>query len=225
MNADGTGTVQLTDNDAFDFGPIWSPDGRRIAFVSNRDGADDVYTMNPDGSGVRRLTTNAYVNVVTAWSPDGRQIAFSSYRDYVGQTDGSGDLDLFVMNASGRGTPIALTNNDVDDEGDHAGWSPDGKLFLFSSRRAGGDLDIFVMRPDGSHVTQLTGTAGAGDAGVDDDDSFWSPDGRHIAFHSTRDGDEEVYVMEADGGGVVQLTHNTGFNDAVPVWAKGKVRR
>jgi len=216
MNADGTGITQLTDNAAHDFGPIWSPNGKQIVFTSNRDGADDIYVMNADGSGVTRLTTNAYVAGVTAWSPNGKQIAFISYRDYV-LFGPNGDLEIFVMNADGTGF-IQLTDNNVDDEGDHAGWSPNGQLFSFSSRRDGGDLDIFVMNADGSGPRQLTGIGG--DV-VDDDDSFWSPNGQHLAFHSTRDGDEEVYTMETDGSGVIQLTHNTGFFDAVPTWNSG----
>lgn len=219
MNADGTGIVQLTNNEAQDFGTTWSPNGKQIAFVSNRDGADDAYVMNADGSGVRRLTTNAYVVGVTAWSPNGKQIAFISYRDYVLLGPG-GDLEIFVMNADGTGI-TQLTDNEFDDEGDHAGWSPNGKLFSFSSRRPrGSDLDIFVMNADGTGVRQLTGI----DDVADDDDSFWSPNGKQLAFHSTRDGDEEVYIMKSDGSGVIQLTHNNGIFDAVPTWTAGKLR-
>ena len=218
MNADGTGLTNLTNDAPYDFGAIWSPNGKQIAFASNRDGTDDAYVINVDGSGLKRLTTNAYVNAVTAWSPDGKQIAFSSYRDYV--IGPVGDLELFVMNADGTNI-TQLTDNFVDDEGDHAGWSPNGKLFAFSSRRDGGDLDIFVMNADGTGARQLTGIGGDF---ADDDDSFWSPNGKYLSFHSTRDGDEEVYTMNAaDGSGVTQLTFNTGIFDAVPVWASGKV--
>lgn len=88
MNADGTGETQLT-HDVTDcpqggWYPQWSPDGQRIAFVSDRAGIgnDDVYVMNADGSDVVRLTDDA-LDVDPAWSPDGRKIAFTSYRDPV----------------------------------------------------------------------------------------------------------------------------------------------
>ena len=56
--------------------PVWSPDGRRIAFLSRRDGGKEVYVMSADGSGQRRLTRDASVPAAPAWSPDGRKIAF-----------------------------------------------------------------------------------------------------------------------------------------------------
>jgi Tol biopolymer transport system component len=200
MNADGTGQAQLTHGGGF--AGAWSPDGKRIAFV---DPQGQLVVMNVGGTGATQLTAGR----PTAWSPNGRQIAFISDRD--------GDNEIYVMNQDGTGI-TQLTNDPASDEGDHAGWSPDGTRFVFSSTRDGGDLDIFVMNANGSGVTQLTHN----DFSADDDPS-WSPDGKHIAFHSTRDGDEEVFVMNADGTGVTQLTFNEGISDAVPVWTGGAI--
>ena len=61
--------------------PVWSPDGRRIAFLSRRDGSKEVYVVNADGSGQRRLTRDARFPATPAWSPDGRQIAFEGGPD------------------------------------------------------------------------------------------------------------------------------------------------
>ena len=76
--------------------PAWSPDGRRIAFTSERDGNPEIYVMNADGSGVTRLTYNDArdLDSFPAWSPDGRRIAFHSNRD--------GNFEIYVMNASGE---------------------------------------------------------------------------------------------------------------------------
>src|ERR1051325_10274309 len=243
MNADGSGVTQLTKNTVNEFDPIWSPDGKQIAFGRCLDVCDAV-VINADGSGERVLFHDGFPR---AWSPDGTRMAFSTNGEvYVMNADGTGvtqltqgggfptawspdgrqiafnsdrdgDNDLYVMTSDGTGI-TQLTNDPASDEGDHAGWSPDGKRFLFSSTRDGGDLDIFVMNPHGSGVTQLTRNFD------DDDDPSWSPDGTHIAFQSTRDGgDEDIFVMNADGTGVTQLTFNDGIFDAVPVWTGGHI--
>ena len=95
MNADGSGTRKLTHNARDNAEPAWSPDGRKIAFRSTRNGNRDIYVMNADGSGKRNLTRNAAWDSRPSWSPDGRKIAFVSDRD--------GRLEAHVMNADGSG--------------------------------------------------------------------------------------------------------------------------
>src|SRR5438132_774596 len=213
MNADGSGVRQLTHTTVHEFDPIWSPDGKRIAFSRLDETGDfDVIVINVDGSGAINLTNNDVVHdFAGAWSPDGKRIAFASNRD--------GDDERLIMNADGSGVR-QLTNDPASDEGDHAGWSPDGQRIVFSSTRDGGDLDIFTMNADGSGVTQLTHNDF-----IADDDPVWSPDGKRIAFHSTRDGgDEDILDMNADGIGVIPRTNNSvlpdgsPISDAVPVW-------
>ena len=72
MNADGSDVTRLTDNpadDGFSGDPAWSPNGSRIAFVSERHGNDEIYVMNADGSGLTNLTNNAALDTNPAWSP------------------------------------------------------------------------------------------------------------------------------------------------------------
>ena len=234
--------TRLTVHDAFDSRPDWSPDGRRIAFNSNRDGNWEVYLMNADGSGVTRLTENDVVDGSPTWSPDGTRIAFDSTRD--------GDWDVYVMNADGSGV-TRLTDNDAYDLSPV--WSPDGRRMAFQSQRDG-NWEIYVMNADGSGVTRLTynsaqdgspawspdGRRIAFSSGRDgkreiyvmdaagvtrltvrdahDVGPAWSPDGRRIAFASERDGNLEIYVMNADGSGVTRLTYN-GARDLAPAWS------
>ena len=76
-------------------GPAWSPDGRQIAFVSDRDGNWEIYVMNADGSSQTNLTNDLPDDTGPVWSPDGRQIAFVFCRD--------GSYEIYVMNADGSG--------------------------------------------------------------------------------------------------------------------------
>ena len=80
MDGDGSNQTRLTRNEAWDSSPAWSPDGRRIAFQSDRDGAGEIYAMDGDGSNQTRLTRDLASDMEPALSPDGRRMAFESDR-------------------------------------------------------------------------------------------------------------------------------------------------
>lgn len=105
---DGTPPAMLTDNVSDDREFAWSPDGTRIAFVSNRDGNWEIYAMDADdGGNVVRLTQNAVSDRHPTWSPDGSHIAFYSNRD--------GDFEIYVMDAGDGGGVLQLTSNAAAD--------------------------------------------------------------------------------------------------------------
>jgi Tol biopolymer transport system component/CubicO group peptidase (beta-lactamase class C family) len=201
-NADGSGQRRLTRNAARDNAPAWSPGGRKIAFVSRRDGNSEIYVMNADGSGRRNLTRNAAPDLLPAWSPDGRKIAFVRER-------GGGTGDVYVMSADGSGQR-RLTRNAARDAA--PAWSPAGRKIAFVSRRDG-NSEIYVMNADGSGRRNLTRNA------FRDAAPAWSPDGRRIAFASRSHGNFELYVMNADGSGLRSLKTRDPAGDLAPVWS------
>jgi len=75
--------------------PVWSPDGSKIAFTTNRDGNPEIYVMNRDGSGVRRMTNSPQIDVSPTWSPTGAQLAWVS--------DRTGTPKIYIMNVDGTG--------------------------------------------------------------------------------------------------------------------------
>lgn len=163
----------------------------KIAFVSTRDGNDEIYVMNPDGSVQTRLTNNPATDKDPTWSPDGAKIAFRSNRD--------GNDEIYTMDADG-GNQTRLTNDPATDG--QPAWSPDGTKIAFLSSRDGNG-EIYVMSADGGNQTRVTSNPAT------DQTPSWLPSGDRILFNSTRTGHTEIYAMDPDGGNVAQITNHT----------------
>ena len=136
----------LTDGRFNDGDPAVSPDQRRIAFSSDRDGNREIYVMDADGSNARRLTDHLGWDGHPYWSPDGSRILFESNRG-AGQT-----FEVLTMLANGRRLR-RLTENSMDDK--HPSWSPDGASVIFESHRDR-RMGLFLVRADGTGERNLT---------------------------------------------------------------------
>ena len=213
IDQDGGNRVQLTSAATSELQPTPSPDGSRIAFVSNGGvGLAEIFLMNPDGTGAIQITglPGQFPGLATmpSWSPDGLRILFTGY------LGGMGQGDLFVMNADGSNW-VNLTNDDsMPDE--YGAWSPDGRQIAFA-RWAGSPLllHIHVMDADGGNVRQLT----SGE--FDDLSPAWSPDSRRIVFARQTAGGtaSRIYWVSSTGAGLRPLTDDQGV-DSEPSWSR-----
>ncbi len=169
MDGDGGNLRRVTVNPARDKYPAWSPDGKKIAFVSNRNqGYIQIWVMDADGSNPVRLTDGLW-DARPDWSPDGKRIVY----DFLLNPENPDVWTrvIFVMDADGKNNK-RLTNQD----GASPSWSPDGRKIAFESSRSGRHSEIYVMEADGRNQKRLTYDFG------DNRDPAWSPDGRHIAY-------------------------------------------
>jgi Tol biopolymer transport system component len=166
IEADGSNLRRLTDGDAPEINPSWSPDGRWIAFASEAGGEFDLYLAAADGSRVAHLLgTDEADEDFAAWSPDGETLVFARYEpDF---ETGSGDL--WVAGADGRSERLLLGGPDDDSA---PSWSPDGERVAFL--RNG---HVAVMNADGTGVRPLT-NPGA----VRETRPIWSSDGSRLVF-------------------------------------------
>jgi len=209
MNADGSNVKRLTNDPGLDIGASWSPDGSKIAFISDRYVAAygtrvyGIYIMNADGSNVV-MPTRPFWDGGAAWSPDGKKIAFSSAARH-SEEQVYPHTEIYVMNVDGSGITRLTTNGASDDV---VSWSPDGKQIGFYSSRDG-DQGIFVMNADGSSPKRI-GT-GSGPR--------WTYNWKYITFQKA--GDSQLYIMNADGSGVRRITNDPEnfYNQFAFPWA------
>jgi Tol biopolymer transport system component len=203
------GEVNITNNPAEDAESDLSPDGKKIAFASNREeDTFHIYVVNVDGSGLVKLTNESAGDLSPRWSPDGKRIAFSR----VGA--------IYVMNSDGTNVQKVTepkpeaTAPPCEAGGFLGGWSPDGKQLTFYAASAtrelgqvctvnvdGSDLTVVVSEPPGYHV-----------------EPSWSPDGKWIAYRSIRGDNHEIYIVKPDGSSDTNLT-NDPATDLEPDWS------
>jgi TolB protein len=175
----------------------------KIAFVTDRDGNDEIYVMNADGSNPTNLTNNPAFDADPDWSPDGTKIAFSTHRD--------GNYEIYVMNADGS-SPVNRTNNAATDV--HPAWSPDGTKIAFTTDRDGVGVndEVYVMNANGSAPTRVSNHPAS------ELEPDWSPDGTKIVVRTDRGfPNQEIYIMNSDGSAPTNLTNNAAY-DSLPSW-------
>jgi len=190
----------------------WSPDGKQIAFVSDRTGDAEVFVANVDGSGTRQLTSVPGRDAHPSWHPDG-SLLFQSPRE-------GGHTRIFRMNRDGRdqrslapttgfcGVPFA---------------SPDGKRIAFQCSASSKDFGtpaapwrIYLLEKGRPAVRVVTKGPG------NDQVPAWSPDGRKLMFFSDRGGANQLYELTLSSGAVRQLTRGPAEHSSASYSPDGK---
>ena len=194
----------------------------KIAFVSDRDGDEEIFVMNPDGSGQTQLTHNTTLDRYPNWSPDGKRIAFTSSRP-----EGAG---LWLMDADGSDqTYVPLGPPAVSAV--QPSWSPDGQQIVFEDQLGVGPSapagDIAIVNVDGTGLHYVSATVG------DEIEPSWSPDGSKIAFSyhgcDPKDGicdahSEIVWVSPSGASGGNVTNHGFSYRASVPTWSPDSAR-
>ena len=183
--------------------PAFSPDGTRIAFTSNRDGNSEIYVMNRDGSGLRRLTTHPAIDTTPTWSPSGAQLAFTS--------DRTGSPQIWSVSADG----LNLRRLSSESYADRPTWSPAPYNEIAFSVRTGSRFDIKIYQVENGVTRQITFGEGTNESPA------WAPNGKHLAFMSTRNARaSQIFVVRRDGKDVRQVTRDG--NNFTPNWSSSQ---
>lgn len=221
IDPDGTNPTRITDQPGSDTQPTLSPDGTKVAFVSDRGGAgSDIYVMkaSPEGPNNQpvRLTNDADPDVFPTFSPDGAEIAYRG-----GSFE---ENQIYAMSAIDGSGKRALTNDPVNKR--EPAWSPDGERVAYVTNNGicvgctgPGDDDVYAVNADGSGgLTNLTNSP------EDEVDVAFSPDGTKIAFSrffavssgNSWQTDYEIFVKELASGAETNLTNSTGTTEMDP---------
>ncbi len=194
---------QLTKNRKNNTNPVFSPDGEKIAFISNRNNYFDIFLMNSDGSQLRSLLKNKImrnIDVITtkghalSWSPDGEKIVFAAeknQRDY-----------LYIFNLKNK--KLKKLKNKLDSVSSPY-FSSDGKQIVFVGMKDGIN-DLYLVDINGNNLEQLT------DDYFDDDYPIFYPDGKKILYVSERNKQLDLFEIDVETVQIRQIT-NTPFDE------------
>jgi len=172
--------IRLTNTPTDDRDPVWSPDGKQIAFASHRDGQWNLHILDVVTGAVAKLTSVPGYHAAPTWSPDGKYLAFESYQE--------NNLDIWIIRSDGQELR-RVTSNPAPDFA--PAWSPQGREIAYVSLRDGSP-QIYVIsldKPDEYAAKRITNQSG-----VDVDYPAWSPDGTSIAYSGVKDGIDLVYL-------------------------------
>lgn len=211
--------TRLTNDPAQDIMPVFAPDGRRIAFASNRNGSWDVYVMSVGGGQAIQVTEGESHELHPTWSPDGKHLAFCRLNP------ASNKWEIWVVDAMHPGVARFLGH------GLFPRWSPNGDTIAFQRSRDRGDRFFAIWTVDFVEGEAINPTEIASSPVAAFVNPTWSPDGSRLAFASipnpdgavgseigARPASADIWMVEMNGSGRARLTGGQ-FVNLMPVWA------
>lgn len=195
-------------------GACWNGPTDRIAFSSDRQDRDEIWTMKSDGTDlfrVTRHTANTYW-IEPSFSPDGQWIVFEEDLD---TSDYNNLASLYKVRADGSGLVKLIDGPATATDNREPNWSPTGDRIVFQRRKKGSSSwNLFTMAPDGSEIRQITW-------GGEDTDASFSPDGQWVVYSSDQGNlpQPNIFIVPATGGTPRRVTYNSGSCDAAPSWS------
>lgn len=187
-----------------------------LAFVSNKNGNNDIFTCDNKGSQIKQITFDNSNDNSPAWSPNGKEIVFTSNRFY--KKNGIYDIsksDIFIFNLKTKTFSRIIYDLSFITT---PSWSPDGEKLVFSSNRVNGFPNIYISNRDGTNLKQLSNM-------TIDVYPTWSPNGKEILFSSQRGQNKygstnilDLYKMNTDGTNLKMLTNMNSIIIS-PVWS------
>jgi Tol biopolymer transport system component len=204
--------VTVTSGPAYDWNPIWSPDGRFLYFSSDRGGSFNLWRVRIDersgqvSGPLEQVTTPSQFVAHPSFAADGRHFVYTS----IDMTENIQTAPFDPASGRLQGEPTWVTRG--PQLWTASDLSPDGKQAAFGQNRE--TNDVFVINTDGTGRRQLTN-----DIGAHNWNPRWSPDGTLIAFQSDRTGSSQIWTIRPDGSLLRQLTEHVGSVLSFPTWS------
>jgi len=204
VNADGTGYQQITNVEAHNYYPVYSPLSGSIVYASNQNGGFfDLFLFIFQGSKLIRLTENIGNVLSPSFSPDGKRILFANRA-------AEGPTSLWTVDNTGENSKLLYAGPNTIVSAD---WSPDGKTIAYAMAVDSPDsYEVFLMNSDTTDIRQLThGLPGIGGS-LD-----WSPDGKYLLIYAGASGDKNIFRIDVEARTAAQLTN--GGNNAASTYS------
>jgi TolB protein len=200
INFDGSDLRRITHHNSLTLSPRWSPDGRRLAYTSFKDGNPDIYLQELDSGKTEKIVSYPGLNLPGSWSRDGAMLLVTLSRE--------GSPGIYDMNVGSRILQRLTRESTINVSPVR---SPDEKRIAFVSNR-NGSPQIYVMDADGGNVRRLTME------GNYNTSPAWSPKAKKIAYEGSVNGQFQIFVIDEEGGAPRQMTFDRGDHES-PSWS------